>query len=76
MSEVMARQVVAMDPEQVSSLNEQVDRLGRRALHGGPGGRSGVCACHEGTSPDSHPVVAQEPGNDDPRLRGLSARDV
>ena len=28
MSEVMARQVVAMDPEQVRSLNEQVDRLG------------------------------------------------
>lgn len=28
MSEVMARQVVAMDPEQVRSLNEQVDQLG------------------------------------------------
>jgi hypothetical protein len=28
MSEVMARQVVAMDPEQVRSLNEQVERLG------------------------------------------------
>lgn len=28
MSEVMARQVVAMDPEQVKSLNEQVDQLG------------------------------------------------
>ena len=28
MSEVMARQAVAMDPEQVQSLNEQVDRLG------------------------------------------------
>jgi hypothetical protein len=28
MSEVMARQAVAMDPEQVKSLNEQVDRLG------------------------------------------------
>jgi len=27
MSEVMARRVVAMDPEQVQSLNEQVDRL-------------------------------------------------
>jgi hypothetical protein len=28
MSEVMARQVVALDPEQVASLNEQVARLG------------------------------------------------
>jgi hypothetical protein len=28
MSEVMARQVVALDPDQVRSLNEQVERLG------------------------------------------------
>ena len=28
MSEVMARQVAAMDPEQVKSLNDQVERLG------------------------------------------------